>query len=266
MALTMKAPEEIMKALVAQFPAEDIEHRVGRVSNDGTKVSLLAYITARGVMDRLDDVFGIGGWSDTYERWGVKGIKCRLSVLIGGEWVAKEDGADETDIESTKGGISDALKRVAVKIGIGRYLYLLPKTEVLLTNQWADGAISHKGKYAPRPILPAWALPGGSGRPPVKATSDGTKTGSAQATGTTQRAPASPTVLPQGAAQPSGSDPTTTPMTWPAVSEAASRHKVGTKELLSLAGVDSWDKVKAFSPERLAALVAVIEGKTEAAA
>jgi len=252
MALTMKTPEEAMKALAAQFPAEDIEHRVGRVSSDGTKVSLLAYITARGVMDRLDDVFGIGGWSDTYERWGVKGIKCRLSVCIGGEWVAKEDGADETDIESTKGGISDALKRVAVKIGIGRYLYLLPKTEVLLTNQQTDDAIHHKGKYAPRPILPAWALPGGSGRPPVKAPGGGTKAGSAQPPTSAQRAPAPPTVLPQGASSAA--------VTWQAVFDTASRCKVGTKRVLALAGVSTIDAVKTqLDADALEVLVLLIE-------
>lgn len=33
------------------------------------------------------------------------------------------DGAENTDIEPVKGGLSDAYKRAAVKWGIGRYLY-----------------------------------------------------------------------------------------------------------------------------------------------
>jgi len=38
-------------------------------------------------------------------------------------WVTKSDGADDSSIESAKGGISDSLKRAAVQYGIGRYLY-----------------------------------------------------------------------------------------------------------------------------------------------
>ena len=48
---------------------------------------------------------------------------CKLSVRISGEWVTKCDGADDTNIEGAKGGISDAFKRAAVKFGIFRYAY-----------------------------------------------------------------------------------------------------------------------------------------------
>ena len=48
---------------------------------------------------------------------------CNLSCRIEGEWVTKADGADDTNIEAAKGGISDSLKRAAVLLGIGRYLY-----------------------------------------------------------------------------------------------------------------------------------------------
>ena len=45
------------------------------------------------------------------------------------EWIAKENGSPETDIESFKGGISGAFKRVASSgYGIGRYLYELDTT------------------------------------------------------------------------------------------------------------------------------------------
>ena len=40
------------------------------------------------------------------------------------EWIEKIDGAENTDFESIKGGISDSFKRAAVLWGIGRYLYL----------------------------------------------------------------------------------------------------------------------------------------------
>ena len=38
-------------------------------------------------------------------------------------WISKSDGADDSNIEGAKGGLSDAFKRAAVKFGIGRYLY-----------------------------------------------------------------------------------------------------------------------------------------------
>ena len=39
------------------------------------------------------------------------------------EWVWRTDGAPTTDIEALKGGISGAIKRVAVQFGMGAYLY-----------------------------------------------------------------------------------------------------------------------------------------------
>ena len=37
----------------------------------------------------------------------------------------KTDGAENTDYEPVKGGLSDAMKRAASQWGIGRYLYKL---------------------------------------------------------------------------------------------------------------------------------------------
>ena len=55
---------------------------------------------------------------------------CTLSVKTEDGWISKEDGADDTAIESTKGGISDALKRAAVKWGMGRDLYEYPLVQI----------------------------------------------------------------------------------------------------------------------------------------
>ena len=78
-------------------------------------------------MERLDEAFAPGGWQNTYERWGTKGVKCGIGVLCDAEWVWKYDGADETDIEPTKGGFSDSMKRCAVQWGLGRDLYKYPR-------------------------------------------------------------------------------------------------------------------------------------------
>jgi len=111
-----------LNALKAPFPAEAVSWRVGSTNSDKTKGLALAYIDARDVMERLDAVCGLENWQDRYEFHGTRTV-CYLSIRIGDEWVTKADGAGDSDVESEKGSISDALKRAAVKWSVGRYLY-----------------------------------------------------------------------------------------------------------------------------------------------
>lgn len=108
--------------LSAVFPPNEIEWRVGSTNSAKTSGLALAYLTARHIMDRLDNVVGQANWQDRYEFHGDRTI-CYLSLRLGDEWVTKADGAGDSDVEAEKGAISDALKRAAVKWGIGRYLY-----------------------------------------------------------------------------------------------------------------------------------------------
>jgi hypothetical protein len=113
------------EALKAEFPREAISWRSQTLTRDGDKALALAYIDARDVMDRLDEVCGPANWKDEYEIHGAKTL-CKISIRIDNEWVWKTDGAGDTQVEAEKGSLSDALKRAAVKWGIGRYLYALP--------------------------------------------------------------------------------------------------------------------------------------------
>lgn len=153
----MATPEEIRHALAEPFHPDQLEWRPGATNREKTSALALAYVTARAVMDRLDEVVGIDGWEDEYRPGPAGGVVCRLKVTINGFPITKEDAADNSDIESVKGGISDALKRAAVKFGIGRYLYGLDA-------QWTpfDGY-----RFTQMPRLPDWALPEHlrSGRP-----------------------------------------------------------------------------------------------------
>ena len=116
--------ENVITKLSAHFEDHEIEWRVGSTNKDKTKGLMLAYVTNRAIMNRLDDVVGAANWKQTFREIH-KGIICSLSIRFSesGEWITKEDGADLTDIESTKGGLSDSMKRAAVQFGIGRYLY-----------------------------------------------------------------------------------------------------------------------------------------------
>lgn len=119
-----------LQELHKPFPAGEIEWRVGSTNGDKTSGLALAYLTARHVMERLDAVCGAENWQDRYEFHGARTV-CYLSIRINDEWVTKADGAGDSDVEAEKGAISDALKRAAVKWGIGRYLYDLG-------NIWVD--------------------------------------------------------------------------------------------------------------------------------
>jgi len=122
--------ENYFTKLKAFFPENEIEWRVQScgIKNDKPWAMVLCYIQARAIQNRLDEVMGCENWKDEYRVEG-NNIICRLSLKIDDEWVAKENGSAETDIEPFKGGISGAFKRVASSgFGIGRYLYDLEDT------------------------------------------------------------------------------------------------------------------------------------------
>ena len=113
----------MFEKLSAPFPPEAVHWRAQTVTKDGSKALALAYLDARDVMDRLDEAVGPANWRDSYVETPKGRTICTLEIRVDGEWIAKSDGAGDTDVEGEKGSISDALKRAAVKWGIGRYLY-----------------------------------------------------------------------------------------------------------------------------------------------
>jgi len=118
--------EELIAQLAEHFPPEKVSWRVGSTNKDKTKGMALAYIDARDVMQRLDDVLGHMDWCDRYVETASGRVICTIEIRNTErpeEWVSKSDGAGSTGFEGDKGGISDAFKRAAVKWGIGRYLY-----------------------------------------------------------------------------------------------------------------------------------------------
>src|SRR3546814_8564681 len=57
-------------ALSKPFPPSAVSWRSQSLTKDGTKALALAYIDARDVMRRLDDVCGPAGWQDSYAETG----------------------------------------------------------------------------------------------------------------------------------------------------------------------------------------------------
>lgn len=169
---SLPSAEMDLLKLQAPFPASDIEWRIGRAGytkSDKLYATCLAYLTNRAIMQRLDEVCGPGNWKNEYREWTVgdkAAVLCGISIKIGDEWVCKWDGAENTAIESVKGGLSDSMKRAAVQWGIGRYLYNLDEGFAVITDEgknFAKGTCSSSKKaYQFRwnpPALPSWALP-----------------------------------------------------------------------------------------------------------
>ena len=149
------------------FEPNDIEWRLqqcGKGSNGKIWGMALAYVTNRAIMNRLDEVCGPENWKNEFKAAPDGGILCGISIKVDGEWVTKWDGAENTDIEAVKGGLSGAMKRAAVQWGIGRYLYKLEESWI---NANENGTYRGKTKDGTTfkwdaPTLPAWALPKGS--------------------------------------------------------------------------------------------------------
>src|SRR4051794_34026177 len=116
----MTQHQDLFAALAAPFEHDEVKVR----SYSGRQ---LHYITARTVMNRLDNVLGPENWWDEYIP-STNSVLCRLSIrLPDGSTLTKADAggyagmADQGDDD--KSGFSDAFKRAAVKFGVARYLY-----------------------------------------------------------------------------------------------------------------------------------------------
>ena len=119
----------ISAALRAPFDPADVEFRVQGNAGPSGKAQIVAYVDARAVQDRLDDVVGAGAWSFDWmplitDKGDVQVAKGTLTI----HGIAKSDAGTASNFESSLGAVSHCLKRAAVMWGIGRYLYNLPAT------------------------------------------------------------------------------------------------------------------------------------------
>jgi hypothetical protein len=133
---------KVLERASKPFDPEEVEFSVKAASRDRKRALMVAHLTARSVMDRLDDMVREGlleSWTSTFEvversaakvqtRDGGKeesryAVVARIHLeLPGGKVLVKEDVGEG---DTLKGAFSDALKRAAVHLGIGRYLYRL---------------------------------------------------------------------------------------------------------------------------------------------
>jgi hypothetical protein len=121
---------ELFTALARPFEGWEVRERAGG------KGRTLHYVDAATVMNRLDEVLGPENWSDEYTYYG-NACLCTLTVTLpGGEvirrtaigaYMHRGDEAilqDAANLEGyrAKAAQSDAIKRAATHLGVGRYL------------------------------------------------------------------------------------------------------------------------------------------------
>jgi hypothetical protein len=146
-----------LKALAARLarPFDPAEVKWKAQAVKGNRALAVAYVDARVIQDRLDEALGPAGWQDEYDVLPDGAVVCRLRLRLGAEWLTKVDVGSPSEQpdegDRRKAAFSDALKRAAVKWGLGRYLYRLP-------HQWVDYDPQKKQLTGP-PALPEWARP-----------------------------------------------------------------------------------------------------------
>lgn len=112
---------DLFRALADPFGKDEVKTKPGGGGRQ------LKYITARTVMNRLDEVAGPEGWWDEYAPLE-HSVICRLTIrLPDGSTVTKCDAGGYAGMsdqgDDDKSGFSDAFKRAAAKFGVGRHLY-----------------------------------------------------------------------------------------------------------------------------------------------
>ena len=171
--------QALTAALAAPFEPREVKYKPQMVKNN--RCLAMAYIDARLIQDRLDEVLGVENWEDGYKILPDGSVMCRLRCKLGDRWISKTDVGSPSEQpdggDRLKAAFSDALKRAAVKFGIGRYLYRL-------SAQWVDydpvkkqitqlpqmPAFGIPKSKTPAPVVPAPAKPQAANVEPVEAT------------------------------------------------------------------------------------------------
>lgn len=127
--MAQKDARTIHAELAKPFAPEDLEWRLQKADENGKWGIAVPYVTNRAIQARLDEVVGPENWYNEFKPWHGNGKKeaqiCGISIYFEerGQFITKWDGAEDSDIEPVKGGLSDSMKRAAVQWGIGRTLY-----------------------------------------------------------------------------------------------------------------------------------------------
>lgn len=143
----------IHQRLLAPFPDSEMEIRPGATSYDKKKAVALFYVNPRAVIQRLDKVFGLGGYSiitspptmamdaQTKTNWTTKEETTKNGLLVASTVTIRihtpylnaeysnsgEKSLDDTSLIKVTSAWAQAFKRATTLMGVGSYLYYLPQ-------------------------------------------------------------------------------------------------------------------------------------------
>jgi hypothetical protein len=164
---TAPIPEDysaLRQALADPFEMDEVKFKPQTVK--GNRALVVAYVDARVIQDRLDDVLGVDGWQDECTPLDDGSVMCRLQLRFGNTWIVKCDVGSPSEQpdggDRLKAAFSDAFKRAAVKFGLARYLYRLEP-------MWVDYDPVKK-KLLSKPNLPPDAQPRRTPKPALAPT------------------------------------------------------------------------------------------------
>ena len=109
-------PKEMQQALALPFAPEDLEWRLQNTIEEKMRGLAVPYVTNRAIQNRLDEVCGPENWYNDFKPWHSNGKKeaqlCGIAIYFEGRgFITKWDGAEDSDIEAVKGGLSDSFFR-----------------------------------------------------------------------------------------------------------------------------------------------------------
>lgn len=118
--MTEKDTREMQAALAKPFAPEDLEWRLQNTIEESMRGMAVPYVTNRAIQNRLDEVCGPENWYNEFKPWHSNGKKdaqlCGIAIYFEGKgFITKWDGAEDSDIEPIKGGLSDSMKRAAYR-------------------------------------------------------------------------------------------------------------------------------------------------------
>lgn len=156
--MTEKDTREMQAALAKPFAPEDLEWRLQNTIEESMRGMAVPYVTNRAIQNRLDEVCGPENWYNEFKPWHSNGKKdaqlCGIAIYFEGKgFITKWDGAEDSDIEPIKGGLSDSMKRAAyqrcanrkqieticlnylrsleaTKLSVNGHMYFVPRTHM----------------------------------------------------------------------------------------------------------------------------------------
>ena len=109
-------------------PFKNISWRIGSKNKDGSKARFLAYLDARDVMDRLDEVVGVENWKVEYEK-----IECKNSII---DWRNEKYTFIEKDYKTKKIIEKEDVKKVIHKINDETFIIMQAKLSIKFNDEW----------------------------------------------------------------------------------------------------------------------------------